>query len=185
MSQRCEKGHFFDPAKHVSCPHCGVPGLSIEPNVTLPAPGRTFGVSKPVDTDSTRAHNNSEAGATVGVFKAKLGIEPVVGWLVCVSGPDRGRDYRIRSQRNFIGRDARMDICISSDDQISRENHAALTYDPRANTFKLAPGESHGITYLNGESVDLPVNLKQFDSIELGNTKLIFIPFCGEAFQWQ
>ena len=126
-----------------------------------------------------------EEGATVGVFKARIGIEPVVGWLVCVGGPDRGRDYRIRSQRNFIGRDPRMDISISSDDQISRENHAAITYHPRSNSFKLAPGEAHGITYLNNESVDVPVLLKPYDSIELGATKLIFVPFCSEAFQWQ
>jgi len=126
-----------------------------------------------------------EEGATVGVFRARIGIEPVVGWLVCVQGPDRGRDYRIRSQRNFIGRDARMDISISSDDQISRENHAAITYDPRGNNFRLAPGDAHGMTYLNNGVVDVPVVLRAYDVIELGATKLIFVPFCGEAFEWQ
>jgi len=189
MSQRCEKGHFFDPTRHVSCPHCGVPGLTVEPEQTRPAayppPIENTRPATALTDDKTQARKVVEEGATVGVFKAKIGIEPVVGWLVCVQGPDRGRDYRIRSQRNFIGRDARMDISISSDDQISRENHAAITYDPRSNHFRLAPGDSHGITYLNNAAVDVPVVLRAYDVIELGVTKLIFVPFCGEAFEWQ
>lgn len=185
MSQRCEKGHFYDPTRHVTCPHCGVPGLTVDPGPTRPASQQALENTRPAGDEKTQARKVVEEGATVGVFKARIGIEPVVGWLVCVEGPDRGRDYRIRSQRNFIGRDARMDISITSDDQISRENHAAITYDPRSNNFRLSPGESHGITYLNDGAVDVPVVLRAYDVIELGATKLIFVPFCGEAFQWQ
>jgi len=185
MSQRCDKGHFYDPTRHVSCPHCGVPGLAIDPGPTRPAASLSVENTRPAIEEKTQARKQVEEGATVGVFKAKIGIEPVVGWLVCVDGPDRGRDYRIRSQRNFIGRDARMDISISGDEQISRENHAVITYDLRSNVFRLAPGESRGITYLNNNAVDVPAMLKPYDVIELGATKLIFIPFCGEAFQWQ
>ena len=37
---------------------------------------------------------------------------------------------------------------------------------------------------MNGEDVDVPTELKMYDVIELGQTKLVFIPFCGEKFHW-
>jgi len=32
------------------------------------------------------------------------------GWLVCIGGPNKGDDYKIREGRNFIGGDLKMDI---------------------------------------------------------------------------
>jgi len=29
--KRCENGHYFDPAKHTSCPSCGVQNINFEP----------------------------------------------------------------------------------------------------------------------------------------------------------
>lgn len=124
------------------------------------------------------------AGRTVGVVQQKLGIDPVVGWLVCIEGPDRGRDYRIRSGRNFIGRADQMHICIHGDSSISREKHAVLSYDPKHHTFRIAPGDSTGLTYRNGEPVDVPVVLNARDVIELGLSRLLFVPLCGADFQW-
>ncbi|WP_424766536.1 hypothetical protein [Paenibacillus sp. sgz302251] len=30
------------------------------------------------------------------------GIDPVVGWLVCVEGPHKGNDFRLHSERNLL-----------------------------------------------------------------------------------
>jgi pSer/pThr/pTyr-binding forkhead associated (FHA) protein len=128
-------------------------------------------------------HGRDE-GKTVGLVQKKLGVDPVVGWLVCVEGPDRGRDYRVRSGRNFIGRAQQMHISIGGDPAVSREKHAAISYDPKHGHFKLLPGEGSGLTYVNDETVDVPVELKPYDTIELGETKLKFVPFCGEYFRW-
>lgn len=185
--ERCPSGHFFDPAKHTKCPHCGIDGLDIDIGPTRAKSAPAVGVTVPVTdgrTLPTLGRQESE-GVTVGYYKQKIGLDPVVGWLVCVDGPDRGRDYRIRSERNFIGRDPRMDICISGDDQVSRENHAVVIYDPRNNGFKLAPGDSRGITYHNGNSLDVPSELKPYDAIEVGASRLLFVPFCGDHYQWQ
>jgi len=183
--ERCPSGHFFDPAKHTNCPHCGVEGLDIGP--TRGKSSSTLGVTVPVVDSKTlpTAGWPENEGVTVGYYKQRIGLEPVVGWLVCVEGPDRGRDYRIRSQRNFIGRDPRMDICLAGDPQVSRENHAVVSYDPRNNGFKLAPGDSRSITYYNGQSLDLPTELKPYDTIEVGASRLLFVPFCGDRYQWQ
>lgn len=112
------------------------------------------------------------------------GVDPVVGWLVCIEGPERGRDYRLHTERNFIGRDPSMDVAITGDPSISRANHAVISYNPKRHTFRLAPGDSRGLAYLNDEEVIAPVALAPYDRIELGETTLLFIPFCGERFVW-
>jgi hypothetical protein len=189
--QRCPSGHLYDPTKHNSCPYCQAPGIDL--GATRPAPN--FGAPSPSTGDVTvaagglpqgqRPGKEQEEGVTIGFYKKKIGIDPVVGWLVCIEGPERGRDYRLHSERNFIGRSEKMDICLRGDETISRENHAIISFNPRNLTFKLQPGDGRGLVYLNGDDIDAATILKPYDLIELGQTKLLFIPFCGERFQWQ
>ncbi len=194
--KRCENGHYYDDAKHTSCPACGIPDLDI--GKTVPRQPDAGGWDDEGKTrksapesgatkrrDEPRKGVWDDAGVTVAKVRKELDIDPVVGWLVCVKGPDRGRDYRIRSEKNFIGRGDRMDICIRGDETISRENHAAISYNYKNNSFKLLPGEGRGLVFLNNDEVDTPVALAAYDMIEIGNTQLLFVPFCGEKFQWQ
>jgi hypothetical protein len=122
---------------------------------------------------------------TIGPLQKKGQADPVVGWLVCVKGPAFGQDYPIRSERNRIGRDSLMDICVAGDNRISRDSHAIITYDPRHNQFRLSPGLARGIVYLNGRMLDASTSLDAYDMIELGETSLQFVPFCGERFTWK
>lgn len=124
-------------------------------------------------------------GHTVHYFQKALGTEPVVGWLVCVEGMHSGEDFKIKSGRNFIGRSGDMNISLSGDRTVSRDKHAILTYDPRSNTFVIQPGESAELTYLNNEAVLVPTKLKLNDRIALGETELIFVPFCSDDFSWE
>ncbi len=173
---RCENGHYYDSQKHSSCPFCGVQNLDIDIKKTMAMrPNNNSGPSK----------ETGSGGKTVGVFRKKLGIDPVVGWLVAVEGPEKGNDYRITSERNFIGRSEKMDISIPGDETISRENHAIVSYNPKNNSFRFFPGESRGLVYLNDEEVITPVELNPYDQIEIGETKLKFVPFCGEQFRWK
>jgi len=127
---------------------------------------------------------SGRAEATISSLRRRTGVDPVVGWLVCITGPDRGTDYKLRRERCFIGRAAEMDICIEHDKGISRTRHALVSYDPRRNVFKLCPGDSSGLIYLNREELAGASVLKPFDRIELGQTELMFVPFCGDMFQW-
>lgn len=164
----CDKGHFYNDAEHGSCPYCGVPLNDATPLPPIP----------PTRSD----HPPGPSGETIHLWTGRS--DPVVGWLVCVEGPDRGRDYRIHAERNFIGRDPTMDIAITGDRAISREKHAVISYNPRNRTFRIAPGEQRGIVYLNDEEVLSPMPLAPYDWIELGATRLLFVPFCGERFTW-
>jgi hypothetical protein len=111
-------------------------------------------------------------------------IDPVVGWLVCLAGPDRGRDYRLHAEKNFIGRSPIMDICIAGDETVSRDRHALVIFDPKKQTFWAIPGDASGLVYVNGELVNSPVPMRRDDVLEVGQTKLVLIPFCGEKYSW-
>jgi pSer/pThr/pTyr-binding forkhead associated (FHA) protein len=111
-------------------------------------------------------------------------IDPVCGWFVSVHGPEKGRDYRIRSENNTIGRSKDMYICITGDESISRERHAVITFDPQQNAFHLGPGDGRGLVYVNGEVLLAHRKLQPYDRIQMGKTKLVFVPFCGDKFTW-
>lgn len=126
-----------------------------------------------------------EPSRQTGQKKAAVGeSDPVVGWLVCITGTQRGKDYKIRSGNNTIGRSTEMHICISGDDAISRDRHAVISFDPQTTSFHLMPGEGRGLAYVNDMAVLGAAKLQPYDEIRLGDTKVIFVPFCGEKFIW-
>ncbi|MEE1225050.1 MAG: FHA domain-containing protein [Clostridia bacterium] len=191
--KRCNNGHFYDDAKHPSCPYCGISDMDASKTMPIIAPassapkaqetiGRTVAMA-PQESAPGRT-SAADEGKTVAIMKKEKGIDPVVGWVVCIEGPSKGQDYRIKSERNFIGRDSSMDIVISGDNTISRENHASISYNPKNSSFRLLPGDSHGLVYLNDEDIYTPTELKKGDIIELGETKLIFVPLCEGGFTW-
>lgn len=111
-------------------------------------------------------------------------IEPVCGWLVCIEGARVGKDYKVKNGKNFVGRSDDMDIQILGDNQISRKNHTIIVYDAKKRNTVMLPGDAAGIAYLNGEAVYVPTPLTPYDVIELGNSKFLFVSFCGEHFEW-
>lgn len=180
---RCSEGHFYDPSKHLACPWCALPaGTETSPERTravrppdLPPPPSAYVGGAPPNV-TRRVGQAPSAGP-----KAP---EPVVGWLVCVDGPDRGRDFRLHAEKNFIGRAELMDVFIPSDDTVSRERHGIVVFDPKKQVFWVLPGEASGLVYLNGEAVHSPTAMKSDDILEIGETKLVLIPFCGDKYNW-
>ncbi len=147
--------------------------------------GATVAPSSYKDSQKNDGTDQGDPGKTVGVLKKSLNIEPVVGWIVCIEGADKGKDFHIMARNNSIGRSERMDICIKGDATISRENHARIAFDVKHNVCHLIPAESTNGIYLNGDPVYVPTELKHSDVIELGESKFMFIPLCNENFSWQ
>ncbi len=192
---KCSNGHYYDEERYNKCPHCNAE-QSRNDGVTVPVMNEpihdavtvAMGVSgqgKSSLKDAVDAATTPERGEkTVGFFKTKMGTEPVVGWLVCVEGEHFGEDFKLKSGRNFIGRGSNMDVAIVKDNSVSREKHAVIVYEPRNNIFIAQPGESKELCYLNESVVLNPEQLKQGDMILVGNTKLMFVPCCNAAFNW-
>ncbi len=120
---------------------------------------------------------------TIAKFQVEGGTRPVVGWLVCVEGSDKGSDYRVYAGVNRAGRGDASDIRFYGDEQISRGVHFLIIYDPKQNLFFLSPGEGT-ITRLNGALLTQPQGLKPYDRIEAGETAFDFIPYCIGGHHW-
>lgn len=158
---RCKSGHMFSSRRYgMICPYCN---LETENNEKSSQPPKDFDIEDEL---------------------LKEDIEPVCGWIVCIQGARLGKDYKIREGKNFVGRSDDMDIQILGDNKISRRNHAILVYDPKKRNTVLLPGDASGIAYLNDEAVYTPMQLSPYDVIELGISKFLFVPFCGENFEW-
>ncbi len=211
---RCPEGHFYDPAKHPGCPWCALPadtggyeqktrpvppmppmppplpGMGMPP---LPPPPPGFGPppmqgGPPLPMPpSPPAGAGPHPGATVrvGAGAKTLKTEPVVGWLVCMEGPDRGKDFRLHNEKNYVGRAPSNDVVVESDNTVSRERHGLVIFDPKKHTFWALPGDASGLVYLNGEIVNSPTEMKSDDVLEIGKTKLVLIAFCGAKYTWE
>lgn len=129
-------------------------------------------------TQPANVFDMDTASPNKGIFN------PVVGWLVCIKGASRGADFQIHSQYNYIGRAKHMDICIPTDPHISAEKAAVLAYDNNDKTFFFSPGSGHNLVRINGSVVMSPVVLKAYDVLTIGETQLLFVPLCGDHFDW-
>ena len=49
----------------------------------------------------------------------------------------------------------------------------------------LLPGDSNGLVYHNEAAVYTPTILGAYDLIEMGDSKFVFVPFCGDNFMWE
>jgi len=127
----------------------------------------------------------SSMKATTALNAGETGIVPVVGWLICVDGEKKGKDFRICNGKNYVGRMRSNDICLDFDDTISKESNAIISFDDRNKKFFIQPGESKNNIYVNNELLLVPVQLKGNEIIELGRTKLFFHPLCDEKFNWK
>lgn len=110
--------------------------------------------------------------------------EPVVGWLVCVSGVYKGESFNLKSGRNLIGRSGKMDVVLAKDLSVSRDKHAALFYDFRKRKFHIAQGDGNGIIYVNDDMLMETKEIHDYDMIELGRGKFLFRSMCGDCFTW-
>jgi hypothetical protein len=111
-------------------------------------------------------------------------LNPVCGWIVCIEGSSRGHAYKIKVGKNFIGRADDMDIQILGDDKIAHRKHAVIAYDPKKRNTVMLPGDSGELVYCQGEPVYTPIELAVNNNIEMGNSKFLFVPFCGSDFNW-
>ena len=206
---RCKNGHSYDPSITPECPECAkMKGetVPLERTGMVYGGSEDYGKTEPIHRatepvnyqgaahwadakDYMGANYASENYApTMPVNYQKEGNDkamlPVTGWLVCIEGASKGQDYRIHEEYNYIGRSSKMDICIQGDPTVSRENHAIIAYDTQEKIFYFAPAGGGSIVRVNKKAVLGNVELKAYDRLTIGQSTFLFIPFCGEQFEW-
>lgn len=191
---KCPAGHFYDGNKYATCPYCEKNSQGMDRSASYTQEDKiredvTIAMPKiqPSDRDVTIGMYGSipkDDEKTIGIYSKNSGRTGVAGWLVCTEGKERGRDYRLYGGYNWIGRDYRMDVCVVEDEGISRYRHAAIVYDKRSGVYFLLPG--NGIsTFLNGGMIMEAAELKRRDTIRIGSSTFVFVPFCEEGFTWE
>ncbi|MGB3621518.1 MAG: FHA domain-containing protein [Ketobacter sp.] len=127
----------------------------------------------------------TEISAAESVDGADAMTDPVAGWLVVIQGPGKGNFVKLGYGQNSIGRSPNERVSVDfGDSQISRSNHAMVTYDPRGNRFYIQQGSGTNLAYVNEAPVLTPMELEPYSHILLGDTVLRFVPLCGEGFTW-
>lgn len=193
----CINGHQYDMDKFTSCPYCGISletekkkekkrkrkiifwdKTEKEEKNQAPAPygaeeDLTQRLSESRESDVTRSYYE---GRTPGEGK------PVVGWIVCVKGPEKGRDYRLHEAKNRVGCLPQCDVYLPDDPEILRDAHAEIIYDYKSRGFYIARLE--GNLYVNEQTVYQTTLLSEGDRIRMGQCEFVFIPFCKEGREW-
>lgn len=211
----CPNGHYYDTADG-KCPYCetstsGESFVWTEPDMTGPDPwdGKTeqdsgrddFRRTEPLtnehrgnggavpDSSRTRAIPDHDDDRTRPAWQQdEYRQQPVVGWLVCIEGPDKGKDFCLHGAKSTIGRRADSSVQLS-DQKISRDGFPALiVYDDRkTHRFYLAGGDaaSRNNVELSGNMLLGQSVINPYDEIRIEDSVMIFVPFCGEDFYWK
>ena len=172
--RRCENGHYYDDEKFFRCPYCGI-NIDLEDEIDS-------------DQDKTVAiadinYSEDDDDRTIMAEGKEEKRYFVTGWLVCVDGAEKGRDYRLHMGFNRIGRSYQMDICLEDDLAITRDNHCSVIYDDKNGQFLVKPSVGT-VTYLNGNILLSAEIIKTGDRIRVGQSTLELVAFCNGEKKW-
>lgn len=185
MIVRCKNGHYFDDRRYKTCPHCGIDfnRFAAEMQGRAADNDKTLAYDAADESKTVAYGEGDDDSVTVSYYSAKMSAEPVAGWLVCVSGDDKGRDFRIKAGRNSIGRANSNDIVLRTDPTVARDNHAEIVYDHVSNKTYLINANSTEVL-VNGVVITAPRELHGRETVKLGETLFVFVPFCTGSFSW-
>ena len=115
----------------------------------------------------------NDYGRTIGYYSPVRGNDYVTGWLVCVKGREKGRDYRLHHGINRHGRSMDMEVFFSED-----------RYDGKSNHIYIVPGKGT-LTYVNQELLEKQRVLRSGDRLYIGDSIFEFIAYCREGHTWE
>ncbi len=191
----CPNGHHYNTDDNPTCPYCekvksrdiriGWYNPDSDSLNDIPKTEPIYGIhDEPMKTVPLTPQDDK----TQIAFLKEDEPQPVVGWLVCIEGPDKGIDFCLQGVKSTIGRRKDSSVCLS-DPRISRDGFPALVvYDDRkSHRFYLANGDSssQNTVELQGNMLLGQSILNAYDKIRIEDTVLMFVPFCGEDFYWE
>lgn len=149
----------------------------------------TVEVQNTVNQKPVRPDDNGETQVGFGSFKIDSVVQappansgtrknngPVVGWLVAVKGPHIGQSFELFPKKNFIGRNDALIVNLYNDKTVSRTAPLSVIFNRHNNKFMAMSGNSDQTAYINDNLLLQPIELKENDKIDIGNTRLLFIP---------
>ncbi|MCM1309234.1 MAG: FHA domain-containing protein [Butyrivibrio sp.] len=129
-------------------------------------------------------NERKEMGVTVALNVTESGINPARGWLIITEGDKKGLSFVIHSEKNSIGRGGAFDVNLSFDKSSSKDGDAVVTYDSRRRKFYISPSAGKNNVYHNDGILLQPEEIKDYDTVEIGETKFVFRSLCNEQFTY-
>lgn len=125
-------------------------------------------------------------GLDLGEVGRKSGVvKQPTGWLVVKDGPGRGAAFALTQGVSQIGRGVDQTVALDFGDMaISRQNHAAIAYDPATHRFHVGHGGKSNLVRLNGKPLLSTEVVGDGDEIQIGETTLLLKVLCTPAFNW-
>jgi hypothetical protein len=107
------------------------------------------------------------------------------GWLVVKDGPGKGASFALSQGVSQIGRGSDQTVSLDFGDMaISRQNHAAIAYDPATHEFHVGHGGKSNLVRLNGRPLLSTETAADGDEIQIGETTLVLKVLCSPEFNW-
>jgi len=157
MAKFCPKGHQMEDSWEI-CPTCQTTGYQV-----AGAGGAT------AKTRLESAPPGEPLGGRRTVLISEKHKPPVVGWLVAMSGEQKGEDFKLHDGKNIVGSGPGSQVTLR-DTTISGE-HASLRCEE--GKFTLTDLDSSNGTYINEKKVARE-ELKDNDVIRFGEVTMKF-----------
>jgi hypothetical protein len=177
----CPNGHQLEPGWK-TCPYCGAgPGEDLAKTAAGPAQsslGRTESalgrtVRQEVEADdlgkTVRVGAEDDIRRTKVLRKGGAATGMFAAWLVPLTGPERGIDFRLSDEQTLIGSGDDCDIKLK--DEYISVHHASIRWDGK--NFILTDLDSTNGTFV----LDKPITkqaIKDGDVIQIGEQKYCF-----------
>jgi hypothetical protein len=135
---------------------------------------------KPVEK---AAYSGGTIIRSAGIEKGNTDTErkKLTGFLVTYSHLANGEFFPLFEGKNTVGRSAASNVCVKGDSAVS-EKHLSILYRAVDRKFKFKDEQSSNGTFINGNLID-EGELKHFDMIRVGTTKLLFIEIPLSSFE--
>lgn len=110
---------------------------------------------------------------------------PVVGWLAVVDGPGKGHSRELTFGVNKVGQGSSNRVSLNfGDEKISEDDHFRVVYDDHERSFHIVPGQSMNLVRIAGKAVLTVQQIDAMAELEVGSTRLCFVPLCTTDWSW-
>lgn len=158
-----------EPARRATRTKTRVLGFEAQPTAVVPL---FDGIDSPAIAPAASA-----PGKGYAMFPA--------GWLVVKDGPGKGASFALSQGISQIGRGSDQTVSLDFGDMaISRQNHAAIAYDPDTHAFYVGHGGKSNLVRLNGHPLLATETAADGDEIQIGETTLVLKVLCSPEFNW-
>ncbi len=151
------------------CPYCGTAlGAGAAPPsrpTALPAGGPPVPAAPPSGGPMIQGNKT----VAIDIEQLKGPKRELVGWVVVMSGNQKGLDFRIFAGKNSLGAAADNDVVIT--DEYLSSRHAVVRFED--GKYEVVDSESTNGTFVNGKKVTRE-ELVDNDTLRLGRTDLRF-----------